>query len=274
IGGLEVHVARDGQRGRPTLMLLHGNSASLHTWDVWVDALAVDYDIVRIDLPGFGLTGPHPQADYTIDAYVATVAGVVDALGLQSMTLIGNSLGGNVAWRYALEHPDTLSGLVLIDASGFPIREKKPSLVFRLARMPGISSVLPMFAPKSLYRKSLLEVYADDTQVTDELVQRYFELSLREGNRQAFVDAAGQRRAQPVDRLWSIAAPTLILWGAQDEWIPVEHAHQFAAAIAHSQLIVYDNIGHLPMEEAPQQSVADTLAFLTGGVHGQHHASD
>ncbi|MEM9322626.1 MAG: alpha/beta hydrolase [Pseudomonadota bacterium] len=263
VDGMRVHYRREGPTGAPTLVLLHGTAASLHTWDGWVEALSTDFDVVRMDLPGFGLTGPHVRADYRIASYADFVEDVVDALGLETFALAGNSLGGNISWQFAATRPERVSSLILLDPSGLPPESaREPSLVFRLASTPVLRNILTLFAPNTLYEDSLLEVYADDSKVTPELIRRYRELSLREGNRQAFVDRTLQLETSDPDQLAEITAPTLILWGAQDVWIPVEDAARFEAGIADSRVIIYPDLGHIPMEEAPARTAADARAFL------------
>jgi len=265
IGGMRAHVAVEGQG--PALVLLHGTGASLHTWNGWVEALADDFRMVRMDLPGFGLTGPDPDGDYSIEAYVRFVDAVTATLGLGDFHLAGNSLGGRVAWNFAATRPERVNRLILIDASGYRLR-RAPSLVFRLAALPGIGDVLAKLTPRSLYRRSLEEVYADDGLVDDALVQRYFELSLREGNREAFIRrvraASRTAREDPAAALAQIGSPTLVQWGGRDEWIPVEHGRRFATDIPDARLVVYEDLGHVPMEEAPARTARDARAFLQG----------
>ncbi|MEL6950586.1 MAG: alpha/beta fold hydrolase [Pseudomonadota bacterium] len=263
VDGMRVHYRREGPADAPTLVLLHGTAASLHTWDGSVEALSTDFDVVRMDLPGFGLTGPHVRADYRIASYADFVEDVVDALGLETFALAGNSLGGNISWQFAATRPERVSSLILLDPSGLPPESaREPSLVFRLASTPVLRNILTLFAPNALYEDSLLEVYADDSKVTPELIRRYRELSLREGNRQAFVDRTLQYETSDPRRLEDIVAPTLILWGAEDVWIPVEDAARFDAGIADSRVIIYPDLGHIPMEEAPARTAADARAFL------------
>src|SRR6056297_883087 len=263
LDGMGAHVAVEGSG--PALVLLHGTGASLHTWNGWVEALAGDFRIVRMDLPGFGLTGPHPAGDYSIGAYVQFVDAVTRRLGIDDFHLAGNSLGGRIAWNYAAVHPERVHRLILIDASGYRLR-RPPSLLFQLAALPGIGDALAKLTPRSLYRRSLEEVYADDSLVDEELVQRYFELSLREGNREAFVQrvrsASAGACSDPAAALGRISAPTLVQWGARDEWIPVEHGRRFAADIPDARLVVYDDLGHVPMEEAPARTARDARQFL------------
>lgn len=263
VDGMRVHYRREGRAGRPMLILLHGTGASLHTWDGWVAALGAHYELLRMDLPGFGLTGPHARDDYRVSSYVDFVAGVVDALGVERFALAGNSLGGNIAWQFAAAHPDRVAALVLIDPSGLPPTEPRaPSLVFRLAGTPVLRNVLTWFAPDFIYEGSLREVYADDSKVTPELVRRYRELSLRAGNREAFVQRTLQWETADPARLAGIRAPTLIQWGALDVWLPVGDARRFENGIADARVLVYDDLGHVPMEEAPARTAADAHRFL------------
>ncbi|MEL7297507.1 MAG: alpha/beta hydrolase [Pseudomonadota bacterium] len=262
LGGASVHYRREGNTDGPLLLLLHGTASSLHTWDGWVDALGDDYNIVRVDLPGFGLTGAREDRDYSAARYVQFVDQFAEALDIDDFALIGNSLGGNIAWQYALSHPGDLTALVLIDPSGFVDESKPPPLAFRLANTPLLHHVVPWFAPRSLYESSIYDVYGDDSLVTEELIERYYQLSLYGGNRQAFVDKARQFSKTPVERLPEITTPTLILWGEEDTWIPVADATRFANAIPNSQVITYPGVGHVPMEEIPARTAADTEQFL------------
>ena len=259
VGGTQVHYRDEGQ-GPETIVLLHGTAASLHTWDAWVAALAPRYRVVRLDLPGFGLTGPDGSHDYSIVHYVDFVTRFLAAVGVERFLLVGSSLGGHIAWKLALALPERVQSLVLVDAGGFPRGD--PPLVFTLARTPGTASIVRWVTPRSLIRKSLLEVYGDDAKVSDALVDRYFQLARRAGNREAFVERARTPFVDETAALASLHVPTLVLWGAVDAWIPVAHAEMFRKAIPGAQLVVYPGVGHVPMEELPERTVADVQAFL------------
>lgn len=259
LNGMEVHYRDEGQG--PAIVLLHGTAASLHTWNDWAKALKENYRVIRMDLPAFGLTGPHPERDYRIESYVAFVDDFRQALGLDSFHLAGNSLGGHIAWQYALDHPETVRKLVLIDAAGYPSADDKP-WVFRLAETPVLNQLFLWVTPRALVRKNLEEVYYADDRIPDSLVTRYHEMTLRPGNRQAFIDRA---RTPFVDRtadLPSLTAPTLVLWGQDDTWIPLARGERMAAAIPTADLIVLPATGHVPMEERPQTSLKAVNAFL------------
>ncbi|WP_457654208.1 alpha/beta fold hydrolase [Rhodocaloribacter sp.] len=261
LDGMEVHYRDEGEG--PALVLLHGTGASLHTWDGWAEALSDSFRVVRLDLPGFGLTGPNPEHDYHIATYVDFLEHFAGRLGLERFSLAGNSLGGHIAWRYALAHPQRVEKLILIDPAGAPDEAPDP-FVFKLARMPVTSRLLTVVTPRSLMEKSLREVYADDAKVTPALVDRYYELSLREGNRAAFVARSRTTEPNRFDQIAYVRAPILILWGEQDGWIPVTTARRFTERLPHAVLLTYPDAGHVPMEEIPARTAADARRFLTG----------
>lgn len=262
VDGLSVHYRDEGHG--PPLVLLHGTGASLQTWDGWTAALATQHRIVRMDLPGFGLTGPSPAGDYSIPAFVAFLESFRKAVHLERFALAGNSLGGQIAWSYAVSYPERVTDLVLVDSAGYPIL--RPALVFRLARIPLLSTLLARADPGPMVRRTLKAAYGDPRKVTPELIERYRLLALRQGNRAAFVERA---RVSQVDRSADISrvrVRTLVLWGRDDRLIPVTDATRFDEAISGADLIVYDGVGHVPMEEIPERSAADVEAFLNKGV--------
>jgi pimeloyl-ACP methyl ester carboxylesterase len=262
VGGMRVHYRDEGQG--PVVVLLHGTASSLHTWDDWTEALAPRHRVIRMDLPGFGLTGPSPAGDYTTSAYVSFLESFREALGLTRFALAGNSLGGQVAWSYAVAHPDRVTDLILVDPAGFPIQH--PVLAFRLARIPLLSSLLVHLEPLPMVKRTLREAYGDPSKVTPELVRRYRRLALREGNRSAFVARARVAQQDTSADIPKVRARTLILWGQEDRLIPVSDAARFAAAIPGAKLILYPGVGHVPMEEIGKRSAADAEAFLSGGA--------
>ena len=256
----------------PAILLLHGTGSSLHTWDGWARQMSPTVRVVRLDLPGFGLTGPHPSGDYSGTATVDFLERFANAAGLKRFAIAGNSLGGYYAWRFALRHPERVSALVLIDAVGYPIEPGTSGAVaLELARMPVVSELM-RFAPiRGTVERSLKDTYADDSKVTPELVDRYEQLMLRPGNRTAMGDRArAERRPVGWQRLPELRVPTLIQWGGADRWVPIGHAERFRKDIPDSRLVLYPSLGHLPMEEDPQTTSRDAMTFLRGGaVPGQ-----
>ena len=267
VGGLQVHLRDEGPRDDPVpLVLLHGTSASLHTWDGWATDLKDTRRVIRFDLPAFGLTGPDSQNDYSLEAYVRLVERVVNAMGIQNFVLVGNSLGGQVAWATAAALPHRVRQLVLVDASGYPPVPQSIPIGFRIVRIPGLRWLAEVVLPRGVIQASLRNVYGDPAKVTPALVDRYYELTLRQGNRQALAYRFDQMQKADVSKglaaIRKLKLPTLILWGGKDRLIPVENGRKFAADIAGSQLVVFDDLGHVPQEEDPQRTVQALRKFL------------
>lgn len=259
VDGMNVHYRDEG--AGPPVILLHGTGASLHTWDVWAATLSRTHRVVRVDLPGFGLTGPDPRSDYTIDGYVRFVAHVAARLGLDRFVLAGNSLGGNIAWAFAVAHPGEVRALVLIDAVGYPRTAPRP-LEFRLATLPVLGPLLAHLDPRIMVEKSLRNAYGDPSRVTPALIERYDELTLRPGNRAAFGARARVEYEDHTGDLRHLHLPVLVMWGAKDARVPVRDAHRFADDIPGARLIVYPELGHVPMEEDGERTVRDATAFI------------
>lgn len=266
VGAQTVHYRDEGPRDAPVIVLLHGSNSDLHTWDAWTARLSAKYRVIRFDQIGHGLTGANPARDYRVSAFVDTLDRLTKQLGVTKFIVAGNSMGGWVAWEFARRHPDRVSGLVLIDAFGAPEDpNKKLPLGFRLARTPVLRQLMAMITPRSVVDKSVHQTVSNQAIVTPAMVDRYWELLRYPGNRQATIDRFATDRPQvPQSEVARIAAPTLILWGAEDKLIPVASAQWFRTAIKGSQLIVYPGIGHLPMEEVADRSESDLEGWLAG----------
>jgi len=268
LGGQLVHYRDEGPRGDPApLVLLHGTSASLHTWEGWVRVLRGQHRVISLDLPAFGLTGPFagPYAglDYTGPNYARFVLDVLDRLAVPRFSVAGNSLGGEVAWRIAAAAPQRVARLVLVDAAGYPISAEHIPLGWQIARLPVLGRLAEHLLPRPLVAEGLHAVYADPAKVTDALVDRYFELTLRAGNRAALVGRARHwSPGEGVARVTGVRAPTLVLWGGRDRLIPPALAQRFAADIPGARVQLFDDLGHVPQEEDPARTVAAVQAFL------------
>ena len=268
IKGQLVHLRDEGPRDDPLpIVLVHGTSASLHTWEGWVRALKTQRRVITFDLPGFGLTGPfagqYTPDDYHGDTYAQFVLDLLDELKIDRVVLGGNSLGGEVAWRTAYAAPQRVAALVLVDAAGPAFTPIDMPLGFRLARIPVLNRVSEWALPRSLVAQSVASVYGDPSKITPALVDRYFELTLREGNRRALrLRMQGLVPGEHAERISTLKLPTLILWGGQDRLIPPDTGQQFKQQIAGSQLVVFDDLGHVPQEEDPVRTVVPVKAFL------------
>jgi pimeloyl-ACP methyl ester carboxylesterase len=261
VGGVRAHVRDQGNPDGIPMVLIHGSLASLHVWESWARELAETARVISVDLPGHGLTGPWPRDEYTIEAYTDFVEVLIDNLQLDRVVLVGHSMGGAVAWSFAATRPDRVLELVLVDAAGYP-RQGEAPLPTRLARTSLLGDFGIFFKPEIAVRRSLREAYADPAMVTPERVKQYAELQRFPGNREATLLRA--RTQEPLDPtpLKRIDAPTLILWGAKDKWVPAADAFRFQSDIKGARLEIFESLGHNPMEEDPRATAAAVLAFI------------
>ena len=272
VDGIQVHVRILGE-GEP-VFLLHGSFASLHTWDAWQQAMSPYYQTISLDFPGHGLTGPDSLKRYGVKDYSELVHALAQKLNIEQYHVAGNSMGGAVAMQLASDYPGNVRSLNLIDAAGAPAAERTltdstapkksnsgGAWIFQVARHPVFSKLLLSCTPKFLFAMNMKQVYGDDTKVTDEVTTRYYELMLREGNRQATLDRLSQPRNSNI-QFERLSMPTLILWGAEDTWIPVAQGKRLQQALPGSNLVILDGVGHVPLEESPTETVAEYLSFL------------
>ena len=263
VNEMGVHYRDEGE-GFP-IVLIHGTAASLHTWDAWTDELKKTNRVIRMDLPAFGITGPNKNADYSLQAYTDFLNLFIDKLKLEKFHLAGNSLGGNIAWNYTADYPEKVEKLILVDASGLPTNKSQPA-IFKMAKTPILNSLFLYITPRFLIKKNIEEVYEDDSKITDELINRYHKMALRVGNRKAFIDRAktdfGLDSVENINKLKTIMTPTLLIWGAQDLWIPLANGIRMDRILVNSTLKVLENSGHVPMEENPKESLKLMRDFL------------
>lgn len=267
IEGMQVHLRDEGPRDDPVpIVLIHGTSDSLHTWEGWTRSLAERRRVIRFDLPGFGLTGPEPGDNYSVERYVRFVIAVLDRLGVRECVLAGNSLGGQIAWETAFAAPRRVRQLVLVDAGGYAFVPQDVPVAFRLARLPAVRPLFEHLLPRGVVLSSVRNVYGDPARVTPELVDRYYDMALRVGNRRALGIRMDAAMASDVRRLSALALPTLVIWGGRDRLIPVQWGRRFEQDIRGARLVVFDELGHVPHEEDPQQTVRVVRQFL--GIDG------
>jgi len=270
VRGQVVHLRDEGPRNDPLpIVLIHGTSSSLHTWDGWTAVLAAERRVIRFDLPAFGLTGPfspdsaYAPGDYRGDTYAAFLLDLLDTLGVRRAVLAGNSLGGEVAWRTAVQAPERVAALVLVNASGLAHLPQQVPAGWTLARIPVLNRITQWTLPRSLVEEGVRSVYGDPSRVTPELVDRYQALTLREGNRAALRQRLQQHSfGADAERVDGLTVPTLILWGARDRLIPPAAGEEFERRVAGSTRVVFDGLGHVPHEEDPVRTVQPVRAFL------------
>ena len=260
VAGVRLHVRDTGATDAPVLILLHGFGASLHTWEPWAQALSLDFRVIRFDLPGAGLTGADPTGDYSDERSVAIIAALMEQRGIPHATLIGHSMGGRMAWRFAAAQPRRVDKLVLIAPDGFA------SAGFEYGKAPEVNLAVKAMRyalPKWLVRASLAPAYADPAKMTDAIVTRYYDMLVAPQVRPALIARMQQLVLRdPVPLLHDIAAQTLLMWGEQDALIPPAHARDYLHNLRHARLVLLPGVGHLPHEETPEASLPALRAFL------------
>jgi pimeloyl-ACP methyl ester carboxylesterase len=255
--GAQVRVRESGT-GEP-LLALHGFATSAETWDGWRPVLDGRYRMIAVDVPPFGITGPLPGRAMNTETLRAFMDELVPALGLTRFHLAGSSLGGYLAWNYARRHPDRVQKLVLIDSVGYP---QYLPLAVQMMRAPLLGDMANYFAPRPIVAANVREVYGDPERVTEATIQRCQDMRRREDARPAVTQLLRSAFAFDTDGVKEVRVPTLILWGAKDRWIPPAHAASFHRDISGSQVIMYDDLGHIPMEESPARTGTDVARFL------------
>ncbi len=268
--GQSIHYRDQGRGDGPVMVLLHGSNASLHTWEPLVARLGGTYRIITMDLPGHGLTGAVPDGNYGVAGMMAAVDVVAATLELDRFILGGNSMGGRVAWEYALAQPDRVAALVLLGPSGpaDPAMERayaasQSNIGFRILGSPVGRWLGQRITPRWLIARSLEQSVADPAQIDAAKVDLYWELLRYPGNRAATVQRfSTPREPMRPERLPGITAPTFILFGAEDQLIPPVVGRVMARAIAGAENMVLARVGHLPMEEAPDATAAAITDFL------------
>jgi pimeloyl-ACP methyl ester carboxylesterase len=271
IDGVRLHLRDTGPRDAPALLMLHGFGSSLQTWEAWSQSLSTRYRAIRFDLPAFGLTGADPTGDYSDARSFQLIEDLLDRLGIARATLIGNSMGGGIAWRFAATHPARVDKLVLISPEGFavPGEDDKPAPPGP-PKIPFTLQLMRFVLPTPLLRMNIAPSYADATKLTPAVMDRYRDMLLVTGNRDAILARMMQMpqgqatRRNPIPLLRTIQAPTLLLWGEQDQLIPFSNARDYLADIPHAQLAALPGLGHVPQEEAPEESLLPVQAFLGG----------
>jgi len=249
---MQVHYRDEGNSADSLpIILIHGTSSSLNTWDSLVSLLPKNKRVIRLDLPAFGLTGPNKENKYSYPFYSEFINAFLNKLQVKQCIIAGNSLGGGIAWHFAVDYPKKVYKLILIDASGYPKKNEAGSLGFKIAKIPVINNLLLFVTPRSLVKKSLEAVYVNKSLVTEALITQYYELLLSEGNRKAALSIFKHEFKQETSRIKEIQQPTLIIFGEKDELISSDNAYLFEKDIKGSKAVLIKNVGHVPMEEAP-----------------------
>jgi len=260
VDGLKVHYKETGPQDAPALLLLHGFGSSLQAWDDWSLKLEQKYRVIRLDLPGFGLTGASPANDYSEEKDLAILTHFADKLGLEKFSVVGHSMGGKMAWSLAASQPERVQALVLMAPDGFP---ETKDIGTKPYAVPAIMGLIKYVLPKYLVRKSIEPAFAEADALNDALVNRYYNMLRAPGVRGAILERSNQTiYSDPVPRLKAIKAPTLLIWGEQDQMIPSSNAQSYASVLLNSTTVLVPQLGHLLQEEQPEKGLAVVMEFL------------
>ncbi len=258
--GTRLHVRDDGPKSAPALIMLHGFGSSLHTWEPWAQALRGEFRVIRLDLPGSGLSEPDSTDDYSDDRTMALLNALMDRLGVAQASLIGNSIGGRIAWRFSARYPQRVKKLVLISPDGFA------SAGFAYGQKPAVPATIKLMRyvlPKALLRANLAPAYGNPAALTDATLNRYYDLMLGPGIRSAMIERMEQTVLQdPVPLLRGINAPTLLVWGEKDALIPFGNSADYLRNLPYAKLVSFRDLGHVPQEEDPVHSLQPVRTFL------------
>jgi len=268
-GSVTAHYREQGRADAPPIVLLHGYGDSYATWERWGGRLKGQFRVISLDLPGHGLT--QAPDDYQPDAvaYAALLDAFAERLKLPPFALVGNSMGGAVAWQAAVRYPDRLNALVLLAAAGkaVPDMGKSPSLAFRILQYPLGRWALEHIDNRPLILQGLKAEVFDANAIGDAFVDRWAEYQRLPGHRRILMSMRpGSHLLASAETLAAIRVPTLVIHGAADTLIPVDSSRQFAAEIAGAKLIVYPDSGHLPQWEVAEKSARDVADFLAATV--------
>ena len=271
--GSRIHYRDEGDLYKPAIILLHGFNGSLFNFERMVPLLSKEFRLISIDLPGFGLTGAVPSMDYSTQNSILVINELTSYLGMEKFSIAGNSMGGGIAWRYALENPEKTQSLVLLASSGIysseerlqiEESERESPLVWKLMRSNFVSYFLSLYTPKFFATQGLKTSVYDPNLATEEIANQFHELTLMQGSREAILSRFSKQNYndEKPDILKKIQAPTLIIHGREDNIISFKSSINLDQYIQNSQLVIYPKIGHLPMYETPARVADDIKKFF------------
>ncbi len=263
IDGVRMHYRDEGQG--PAVVLLHANFSNLIGWDPWVEALKDSYRVIRPDFTSHGLTGPDPTGDYSPERTLELTEKFIDAMGLDRFTIAGTSMGGTVAIHYTTQYPDRIDKLILLSPGSLEGKERKSG---PRGEVPDSAYVLKYIMPRAIPEFMLRSGFGDESKLTDELIDRWYDMWMREGNREAQLDRLRQYKPGDIeDIIRQIRTPTLLMWGEANTTANFEQAAEFQELLENVEeleFISYPGVGHMAVQEAGAETGRDVRAFLDG----------
>jgi len=265
VAGARLHYRDEGPRDAPTVVLIHANYASLLGWEPWVEQLKGAYRVVRFDMTSHGLTGPDPTGDYTLERTLELTEKFIDGLGIDRFTIGGTSLGGTVSVFYTANHPERINHLILLSPGSIEGKERKAG---PRGSVPEGANILKYILPRALPRFFLTSGFSDDSRISDELIDRWYELWRLEGQRGAQLDRLRQYDSGDIAEVFGrVTAPVLLLWGKDNEVAKYEQHEEIIELLdnaASIDFVSYPGVGHMAVQEAGEVTGADVRRYLDG----------
>ncbi len=266
VDGVRVHYRDEGSG--PVVVLMHANYANLLMWEPWAAKLKDHYRVLRFDLTAHGLTGADPTRDYSLERSVATMEGLLDKLGVNGpITLGGTSVGGTVAMHYTVKHPERVQRLILISPGSLEkdVRGRSTPRV-----VPRFGDIITLVTPRWMASGLLKGGFGDKSKITDAMIDEWYQPWLREGNRVAMLDRLRQYVSGDVEaKIRAVRVPVLLLWGEKNPRVPVALAYEFKKLLVNApsvQLEVLKGVGHMAVQEAPDETARLVREYLDHGV--------
>lgn len=260
IDGVRLHY-RDEGRG-PAVLLMHAHWASLIMWDSWAEAMKDSYRVLRYDMTSHGLTGPDPSGFYTMERNIELMERFLDAKGIDKLYIAGTSMGGTTAIRYTAKHPDKVAGLILLNPGALNSTVRGSD---RPPPLPWFVDGLKYVTPRAIFAGMLRAGFGDPDRVPEDLITRWHEMQMREGQREAEISRMRQYISGDIeDVIRSLTTSTLVMWGEQNPVVPIEQGREIIGMMtqAETAFIAYPGVGHMITLEAPEQTAADARAYI------------
>lgn len=270
IGPTNFHYTEYDAPGQAVLMV-HGFGSSTYSWQKVAPILqSKGYHVYAIDMKGFGWSDkPAAGKDVKYDAItlMEEVCTCMDAIGIKNVVYVANSLGGAIGVLMAMQHPEYINKMVLLDPAGYP--HKKP-MVIRMEAIPGAVCSVKAFFGKWVAKWNLKEVTYNKDWVSQEQIDNYYARLITVGSIEAqvsIIKTLDFDYFEPyLKRVPAIEQKTLLVWGAEDEWIPLSVGYRYRHNLPNSNLVIIEHCGHTPQEEIPGVTANLILDFIDGKI--------
>ena len=261
IDGVNIHYTDEGIG--PAILLLHANYANLIDWKPWVKTLSPNYRIIRMDIPGHGLTEADPLNDYSMPRTVFLIERLISSLGIKQLSVVGASLGGTIGIHFTRNNPEIVDHLILVSPGALNPRVRGSN---EPAKLPKAFNLMTQITPRLLVKGLLTGGFGDPSNISEELITRWHDLLLREGQRDAQMARMRQYVSGDIDQvIKQVKAPVLIMWGKKNKVVPVELAYEMKNLLVNShsiEIIIYESGGHQLVQELGQETAVDALEYL------------